>query len=219
LFWLYGALLVWIGALIGVFPTGAALPLPSYTSLVTDIPAAGLALLGITFALGWLVGRRRLIPTRSIDTNEQLAGLAVGLAGLAGLAFALALVKPYALVFVLPSLYAWIWLPLRGRLWRRAVVFGVGLAGPLVGLVLLSQQLDLDALEAPVYVLGLVTVGYISLGSVLAATVWAAVAGQFASLAFGRYAPYAQGVEPPPAGVVRRSVRGLFRTLQRPTRA
>jgi hypothetical protein len=219
LFWLYGALLVWIGALIGVFPTGAALPLPSYTSLVTDIPAAGLALLGATFALGWLVGRRRLIPTRPIDTNEQLAGLAVGLAGLAALAFALALVKPYALVFVLPSLYAWMWLPLRGRLWRRGLVFSVGLAGPLVGLLLLSQQLALDALEAPLYVLGLVTVGYVSLGSVLAATAWAAVAGQFASLAFGRYAPYAQGLEPPPAGVVRRSVRGVFRTLQRPTRA
>ena len=219
LFWLYAGLLVWIGALTGVFPTGAALPLPPYTAHITDIPAAGLAVLGIALILGWLVGRRRLIPTRRSDSSEELAGLAAALAGLGVLSLALALAKPYALVFVLPSLYAWMWLPLGGRLWRRSLVFGIGLAGPLVGLVLLSRQLDLNVFDAALYVIGLATVGYLSLGSVLAAIAWAAVAAQLAALTFGRYAPYADGREPPPAGVVRTSLRTVLRSRGRPTRA
>ena len=219
LFWLYAGLLVWIGALTGVFPTGAALPLPPYTAHITDIPAAGLAVLGIALILGWLVGRRRLIPTRRSDSSEELAGLAAALAGLGVLSLALALAKPYALVFVLPSLYAWMWLPLGGRLWRRSLVFGIGLAGPLVGLVLLSRQLDLNVFDAALYVIGLATVGYLSLGSVLAAIAWAAVAAQLAALTFGRYAPYADGREPPPAGVVRTSLQTVLRSRGRPTRA
>ena len=219
LFWLYAGLLVWIGALTGVFPTGAALPLPPYTSLIADTPAAGLAVLGIALVVGWLVGRRRLIPTRPAETNEQLAGLAAALVGLGVLALALALAKPYALVFVIPSLYAWMWIPLHGRLWRRALVFGIGLAGPLLGLLLLSRQLALNAFDTALYVVGLATVGYLSPGFVLAAIVWAAVAAQFAVLSFRRYAPYAQGAEPPPAGLIRRTLQNVFEARQRPTRA
>jgi len=219
LFWLFGGLVVWIGALTGAFPTGAALPLPPYTSLVTDPPAAGLAVLVIALLLGWLAGRRRLVPSRAADATEELAGLAAALAALGVLAFVLALVKPYALVFVLPSLYAWMWLPFRGPLWRRALLFGVGLAGPLLSLFILSRQLDLGALDTPLYTVGLATVGYLSLGSMLAAIAWAAAAAQLATLTFGRYTPYAQGIEPPPPGVVRRSVRGIARGRRRPRRA
>ncbi|MGH3137729.1 MAG: M28 family peptidase [Gaiellaceae bacterium] len=217
-FWLYCGVIVWIGALTGAFPIGAALPLPPYTSLVTDPPVAGLAVLTIAILLGWLVGRRRLVPSRPADASEQLAGLAAALAALGVLALVLALVKPYALVFVLPSLYAWMWLPLRGRLWHRAFFFGVGLAGPLLGVLLLSRQLDLSAIDTPLYVIGLATVGYLSAGSVLAAVAWAAVTAQLATLTFGRYAPYAHG-EPPPAGVVRRSIRRVVRDRRRPSRA
>jgi len=219
LLWLFGGLLVWFGSLTQVFPTGVALPLPPYTPLVADVPAAGLTLLAIAFGLGWLVGRRRLIPARPADASEELAGLAAALVGLGVLALALALAKPYALVFVLPSLYAWMWLPLRGRLWQRALLFSVGLAGPLLGLYLLSRQLDLNSVETPLYVVGLATVGYLSLGSVLAAIAWAAATAQLAALTFGRYAPYAHGMEPPPAGVIRRSVRGIVRARPWPTRA
>jgi hypothetical protein len=219
LFWLYGGLLVWIGALTGVFPTGASLPLPPYTSLIADIPAAGLTVLVIALALGWLVGRRRLIPARPADANEQLAGLAAALVGLGVLALTLVLAKPYALVFVLPSLYAWMWLPLRDRLWQRALLYGVGLAGPFLGFALLARQLGLGALDTPLYVTGLATVGYLSVGSVLAAIVWAAAAAQVAALAFGRYAPYAHGMEPPPAGVVRRSIRSVVHARPRARQA
>jgi hypothetical protein len=59
------------------------------------------------------------------------------------------------------------------------------------------------------YVVGLVTVGYIPLASVVLGLAWAASAMQLAALAFGRYAPYAAGVERPPAGPLRRGVRWL----------
>ncbi len=211
LFWLYGGLLLWIGALTGVFPTGTALPLPPYTSLVVDAPAAGLAVLIIALALGWLVGRRRLVPARAASADEQLAGFTAALAGLGALAVALAIAKPYALVFVLPSLYAWLWLPLRSNLWQRGGLFFVGLAGPLIGLAVLGRQLDLGVVDTPLYVAGLTTVGYLSLWSFLAAVGWAAAAAQLASLTFGRYGPYAAGLEPPPAGAVRRSLRSVLR--------
>jgi hypothetical protein len=180
-----------------------------------DAPAAGLTVLAIALALGWLIGRRRLIPATSAVAGEQLAGLAAALVGLGVLAVTLALAKPYALVFVLPSLYAWMWLPLRSRLWPRALFYSVGLAGPLLGLALLGRQLDLGALDIPLYVTGLTTVGYLSAGSVLASIVWAAAAAQLAALAFGRYAPYAQGTEPPPAGFIRRAVRSIARARSR----
>ncbi len=212
LFWLFCGLLVWIGAVSGIFPTGAALALPPYTSLVSDPPGAGIGLLVIALAIGWLVARRRLIPTRPADASEQLAGLAAALVGLGALALAIAVSKPYALVFVLPSMYTWIWLPLRERQWQRGAIFLAGLAGPLAGLALLSRQLDLGAIDTPLYTVGLVTVGYLSPGSVLAAAAWAAVTAQLAVLAVGRYTPYAQGQEPPPAGVVRRSAQRMFRS-------
>jgi len=107
---------------------------------------------------------------------------------------------------VLPSLYAWLWLPLEARIAVRAAVYGVGLLGPAVGLVLLGRELGLSVLDAALYVIGLFTVGYLPLGSALLALAWAAAAMQMAALAAGRYAPYAGGVEPPPAGLIRRAL-------------
>jgi hypothetical protein len=83
------------------------------------------------------------------------------------------------------------------------------LAGPLVGLLVLANELALDPVDAPLYAAGLATVGYVSPVSVVIGLAWAAVAAQLAALAFGRYAPYASGAEPPPAGPVRRAaIRG-----------
>ncbi len=54
--------------------------------------------------------------------------------------------------------------------------------------------------------IGLFTVGYLPLGSALLGIAWTAAAAQVAALAVGRYAPYAGGVETPPAGLVRRAL-------------
>jgi hypothetical protein len=201
--------LVWLGAHTGVFPTGAALPLPAYTDVVAFPTVQGLLLLAGAFAVAWLVTRKRLAPTTPPSSADRLAGLAVALALVGTIAVLLAFAKPYALVFLLPSLYAWLWLPLEGRVPLRVGMFLLGLTGPLLGLVLLANQLGISVLAAALYLLGLVTVGYVSLGSALVGLVWAAAAAQVGALAFGRYGPYAGGAEPPPPGVLRRAAQRL----------
>ncbi len=212
--WLFGGLLVWLGALTGVFPTGDALPLPPYSELVEDPPYAALALLGIALGIGWLVARRRVAPPYRTTPEERLAGYSTALAGLAVVAVVVALAKPYALVFVLPSLYAWIWLPVRTRLWPRVAIFLAGLLGPVLGLVVLANEVGLNVLEAALFVLGLVTVGYVSPASALLWLAWGAVAAQLAALAFGRYVPYAHGDEPPAPGPVRRAIGRIAGTTR-----
>ena len=213
--WLYGGLLVWIGAVAGVFPTGAALPLPPTSSFVTDWPLSGLAVLVVAFALGWLVVRRPLVPVSRPTPEQRLAGYTTALTWLAGVAVVVGLLKPYALVFVLPSLYAWLWLPLRQRFWSRIGVYLAGLLGPVLGLLLLGHEIGLGPADTALYVVGLVTVGYLPLSNVLLAIAWLAAAAQLAALAFGRYAPYAGGVEPPPAGLFRSALGDLRRTVER----
>ena len=213
-FWLYGGLLLWIGALTAVFPTGTSLPLPPYSSSIADWPLSGLVILCVAFVVGWLASRRRLIPITRPTQEERLAGYAVALTWLGLVAVVLAFVKPYALVFVLPSLYAWLWLPLRSRFSARVGLYVLGLSGPFGGLLVLEHELRIGVLDAALYTAGLTTVGYISLGSVLLALAWAAAAAQLGALALGRYAPYAGGAEPPPPGILRLSVARLAQSIR-----
>ena len=215
-FWLYAGLLLWAAGTAGILPTGAPLPVPPYSSFVTDWPLAGLALLGLALAAGWAVARQRLVATTHRTTaEERLAGYAVALSWLAVVAIAIGLAKPYALVFVLPSLYAWLWLPLRTRLWPRAALFGVGLLGPLAGLAILASQIGLGLFDASLYVASLATIGYVSWASVLLALAWTTAAAQLGTLALGRYSPYAGGAEPPPSGPIRNAVASISNSLTR----
>jgi hypothetical protein len=211
LFWLYVGVLMWLGGVAGVFPTGEALPLPPYSDLVEDTPLAGILLLGLALAAGWLVLRRHIAPPLDTTSEERLAGYTTALVGLSAVAVAVALVQPYMLVFVLPSLYAWLWLPLAGRLRSRALTFLGGLVAPALGLALLAAELDLGPVDALLYTIGLVTVGYVSSVTVVLWLAWAAVATQFGALAFGRYVPYARGAEPPPRGFARLAAGRLAR--------
>jgi hypothetical protein len=204
---LLGGLLVWLGALTGVFPTGAPLPLAPYADLLDNPPVAGLLLFLGAFAVCWLFVRRRLVVVAPPTAEERLAGLAVALALAGGVAIVLALAKPYTLVFVIPSLYAWLALPIEGRLWQRVLLFMIGLSGPLAALALLGNELGISLPSAVLYTLGLATVGYLPLGTVLATLLWLAAAAQVGAVAFGRYGPYSGGAEPPPPGLVRGTVR------------
>jgi hypothetical protein len=197
---------VWLGTVAGVFPSGAALPLPPYTSLVTDRPLLGLLAMAGALFVAWLAVRERLVPHASAATDERLAGLVVGLTLVGVVAVGLAFLQPYALLFVLPSLYAWLWIPLEGRAAARIALFAVGLVGPAVGLIVLAQLLDLSLIDAALYSIGLVTVGYVSPVTGLLTLGWGAAATQVGAVAFGRYGPYAGGAEPPPAGPLRRLV-------------
>ena len=207
---LYGGLVVWVMAVTGVLPTGEAVPLPLHTSLVTDPPVTSLVLAALAFVGGWLYARRRLVAAGPPTSGERLAGYAAALTWLAGVAIVTAIVIPWALVFVLPSLYTWLWLPLRARLAQRIALYLLGLLGPIGGLLVLGKESGLGLLDSALYVLGLATVGYVPLAAVALALAWAAAAAQLAALAFGRYAPYAGGAEPPPPGPARRSLAGLL---------
>ncbi|HXF98985.1 MAG TPA: M28 family peptidase [Gaiellaceae bacterium] len=198
-FWLFAGLLLWLGALGGIFPTGAALPPPTHVPAAFHPPAAGLTLLLLLLAGGWALARRPLASATAATAEERLAGHTVALAWLAVTAVALALVRPYALLFVLPSLYAWLWLPAARGPGARAALYLLGLAGPAAGLLVLAQELRVGVLEAAFYAVALATVGYLPLTSVLLGLAWAASAGQLGALAFGRYRPYAGGAHPPPA--------------------
>jgi hypothetical protein len=181
----------------GVFPASPALPPPPYAQSILDLPIGGLLLLAVALLLGWLVGRRRLLAgDAGVTAQDRLAGYAVALGWLGLVAFFVALTSPYALLFVLPSLYAWLWLPLQSRLWARAALFAAGLTGPLVGLVLLSSQLGLSLPRTAYYAVGLATAGYVPFRSIVFALAWLAGAAQVAALAFGRYAPYSRGIGP-----------------------
>lgn len=215
LLWAYGAVLLWVGAVAGILPTGADVPLPPYSESVLDHSGVGVASLLVAFVAGWLVARRPLAAAGAVPSvGVRLSGHAVALTWLGVVAVSAAVVKPYALVFLLPSLYAWLWLPLQTRLAPAAGLYLVGLAGPALLLVALGVDLGLGPVDTLVYLAGLVTVGYVSIPAVLLAVAWLASASQLAALAFGRYAAYAGGVEPPPPGLVRGSVGAIARKVR-----
>lgn len=206
-FWALTGLVAWLAALAGLLPTGAPLPLPPYTSFLSDPPVLGLLLTTAVLTLAWLVVRRRLAPALRPTPDERLAGHIVALALLGGVAAGLAVGRPYALVFVLPSLYAWLWLPLEGRLTWRILAYSAGLAGPVLAFLLLGNELALSPPDTALYLVGLVSTGYVPLAAVLLGLVWAAVAGQVGALAFGRYGPYVPPKPTRAAGAGRRSAR------------
>jgi hypothetical protein len=166
------------------------------------------------------VARVRLLPRRPVTAEERLAGYAVGLLALGLLALTTVAVNPYALVFLLPALYAWLWLPQAAAspAWARVALFALGLTGPLLGLVSLARRTGLGVDVLP-YTLRLFTAGYSSaVGAVLLLTA-AAVAGQFGALAVGRYAPYPDARERPPRGPLRELVRRAVLARRRRRRA
>ncbi len=186
--WLWIALVIAIGAFAGVFPRGSAIPPPPDSPAITDWPVAGLLALGALAALGWWRARRSLVPVAPAGTDETLAGYAVALLVLGVVGIATALVSPYGLVFVVPSLYAWLWLPQVERRsgWARDALYGAGLAGPALAVVTIGTQLGLGA-DTPLYLASLMTLGFIPWPTVLVLTGWAAVATQLGALAGGRY--------------------------------
>src|SRR5262245_48920861 len=111
LFWLFAVLLFELFALLGAWASGAARPLATELSPGTQWPVLALAAYGCLLGLGWLFSRDRLVPRRPLGDGEELSGQVAALLGLAALARWVAPVTPYAVIFVLPSLHAWIWLP------------------------------------------------------------------------------------------------------------
>ena len=168
-----------------------------------DRPSAvAIGLLGSLLLAGWLVSRERLIPRRPATFEETSAGNTIALLALGLIALVVAATNPFALIFLLPSLYAWLWLPQAQAAapGARGALFALGFAGPLILLVSLAQRLGLG-LDAPSYLLSLIAVGYVPAIAMVLGLAWLAVAAQLAALAGGRYAPYPDARERRCAGL------------------
>jgi hypothetical protein len=215
-FWLWAGGLFLLFALVGAWPAGESQPPNPEAGGGTDWPT--LALIGYLVLLGlsWLVARQRLQPVRPATAEEELAGHTALLLALGVVALVVVATNPYALIFVLPSLHAWLWLPhVRERgTWMRAAVYAAGFAGPLLLLGSFAFRFGLG-LDAPWYLAELVAIGYVPIVGLITALAWFAAAAQVTALAFGRYAPYPSAAERPPRGPLRNTVRMLVLTGRR----
>ena len=190
--WLAVGGLVFVAALAGVFPLGGPRPPVADAPPADQWPAAGVAVMLAAVVATWLVGRRLAAPDAT-GPDHELAGYAVAFSALGIVSVVIAVVNPFALAFVLPSLYAWLWLPaLHGRGLLADLVFGLGLAGPVVCVVVVAEQLGLGARAVP-YTVGLATSGTTPWLLTLCALLWAAVAAQIASIVSS---PRAAATEP-----------------------
>jgi peptidase M28-like protein len=196
--WLAAGVLVWLAALAGAFPDGPPVPFPPTSDAVRSWPLATCLGIVALVALLLLLLRRAAGPRPPATPEQELAGYAAALVGLGAVGVLTALVNPYALVFVVPSLYAWLWLPQAGTSWLRDALYGLGLAGPVLGLVSLAGRFHLG-LDVGLYATTLVTSGTVPWSTAALVLAWGAVAAQTGAVASGRYAP--------PAGTLRSRLR------------
>jgi Peptidase family M28 len=210
-FWAWVVGLFEVFNLLGAWPDGATRPVSPRSAAATDWPAKMLIVLALLTLSGWLVSRERLLPRRAITTEEELAGHTAALLGLGALALLVVATNPFALLFLLPSLHAWLWLPQvrRATAPLRLGVLVLGLAGPALLLGEFAGRYGLGW-DAPWYLAELRAVGYVPFVVMPLLVIWLAGTGQLAALAVRRYAPYPDVSELPPRGPVRRVLRGVY---------
>ena len=172
------------------FPEAEPRPLPVERGLYQPSPVV-LGTIALLLLVGWLVVRERLIPRRPARIEEVIAGHTVALLALGLTALVVVATNPFSLIYLLPSLYAWLWLPQTHAAHPlvRFTLLAIGFTGPLILTLSFSTRFDLG-LEAPWYLLSLVAVGYVPWIAVLLGLVWLAIGAQLAALTAGRYAPY-----------------------------
>jgi hypothetical protein len=216
--WLWLGLLFALFVAVGILPNGEDRPIGPETPAAGDWPVTALAtLLGVS-ALAWLVVRPRLAPTRSITRQEELGGHLAAMLVLAVVALVVTAVNPYSLLFVLPSLHAWLWLPQvrdRGRVVQSAV-YALGFAGPLLLFASFAVRFEMG-LDAVWYLITLTAVGYVPVPLVVAFLAWAAAASQVGAVALRTYAPYPDVSERTP-GPFREAGRQLALAVRRSRR-
>ncbi len=215
-FWVFAVLLFELFSIVGIWETGAAIPLAPELSPGTDWPVTALALYLTVLGVAWLFARDRLMPRQPLGDEHALAGQIAALLALAVISLLLVAMNPYSVLLVLPSLHAWIWLPqLRRRpVALQAAVLAAGFGGPLLLVGSFAARLDLG-FDAPWYLAQLAAIGYVSFPSLLVICAWCAVAAQLAAIVAGRYAPYPSAAERPGLRPGRRLVQRILVTAQR----
>jgi hypothetical protein len=214
-FWLLVGALFELFALAGAWPRGAVAPLAPSVEAARHWPVVPLGALALIVAGCWFVARERLLPRRAVTPGEELAGHAAAVIALAVVALLTVAINPFALVFLLPSLHAWLWIAQwRGRAWAQVLLYAVGLLGPVLLLSSLGSRFGLGW-DAPWYLASLVSIGYVGLGPLVVVLAWAAAGGQLAALTVGRYAPYPDAEERGPRGPLRELVRTIVLEARR----
>ncbi len=197
-------------ALVGVWPQGAARPLDPESRAAAHWPMLGLALLALLALPGWVVARARIAPRRRATPEEELAGHTAAMLALGVVALLVVATNPFALVFLLPSLHVWLWLPhvRDAKPAARLALLAAGVLGPfaLLGSFMFRFGLGFDA---PWYLAELVAIGYVSTVAFVLLLGWLAAVGQLTAIAVGRYAPYPAAHERPPLGPIRSSIRAV----------
>jgi Peptidase family M28 len=210
-FWVWVVGLFELFGLLGAWPDGAPRPISPHSPVAHDWPARALLGLAVLALLGWFVSRERLIPRRAVSTEEELAGHTAALLCLGALSLLVVATNPFALVFLLPSLHVWLWLPqVRGApAALRMGVLALGFAGPALLLGSFAGRFGLGW-DAFWYVAELRAIGYVPFMVMPLLVVWLAGTGQLSALASRRYAPYPEAAELPPRGPVRRVLLASF---------
>jgi hypothetical protein len=210
-FWVWAFGLFELFRLLGAFPGGASRPPSPRSAAATHWPATWLLLLAALSLAGWLVTRERLLPRRAVSVEQELAGHTAALLGLGALSLLVVATNPFALVFLLPSLHAWLWLPQvrRGPASIRIAVLTLGFAGPFLLLSEFAGRYGLGW-DAPWYLAELRVVGYVPFIVMPLLVMWLAGSAQLSALAVRRYAPYPDAAELPPRGPVRRVLRRTY---------
>jgi hypothetical protein len=207
LFWGFVGLLFVVFGLLGAWGHGDGRPPPLDN---VTWPAGALIAIAAIAGLGWIIARDRLLPRRDVKPEELLAGHTAALLALSVVGVLVVATDPFALVFLLPTVHIWLWLPqVQSRpIWTRIGMLVAGLVGPALLLWSFATRFRLGW-DAPWYVAQLFTDGYAPLPLLAIAIAWLAAAGQLAALATGRYAPYPGERERPPRGPLRETVRRL----------
>jgi hypothetical protein len=209
-FWLFLGVAFYVFRFLGAWPHGVPRPPNPSVASSGDWPVVALILLAGTGLGGWIVARHRLVPRRPVGPDERLAGDTAALIGLCIVSLLVLATNPFALIFFLPALHAWLWLPqVRSRrLPARAFVFLVGLVGPLAIVLSLAVRFGLG-FDAPWYLIELVALDYVHVPAVAITLAGGSCAAQLAAAATGRYAPYPPAGERPARGPLRNAVRAV----------
>lgn len=210
-FWLWVVVLFEVFGLLGAWPDGAPRPVSPRSEAATNWPVGMLFVLALLAVAGWFVTRERLLPRHDVTSEEELAGYTAALLALGALSLVVVATNPFALLFLLPSLHAWLWLPQMRQLGTpaRLGVLALGFAGPAVLLGEFAGRYGLGW-DAPWYLALLHVVGYVPFVVVPLLVVWVAGAAQFAALSVRRYGPYPEADALPPRGPVRRVLRRTY---------
>ena len=206
--WLWIGILLLFFSVTGIFPKGESRPLAPSSLAAQDWPVVALGVFAGLVALGWLVTRPRLMPTRPVARTDELGGHLAAMLALGVVALVVAAQNPFALIFILPSLHAWLWLPHASERGRAAAlgVYALGFVGPLLLLGSFAWRFEFG-FDALWYLVALTSVGFVPVALILSFLAWGAAAAQVGTVAAGRYAPYPAAEDRPRRGPIRESIR------------